>query len=238
MVFGGFEQAKDVLKLLSPQSPVILASFDYPYHGPRKLSALDAIQEARAFRRGIEDTLEGIGALTKWLLARPDVDPQSFGIIGASFGAPFAVSAAAQNPEIQFLILIHGFADIRAVIEHRLTQIWESKLNRIMTNARLAGWLAPLAARAASYLAVWIINPPHPESDARKLHPHQKVLVIEATKDTFIPSASRDLLWHSIMQSQAKSEKISLTTEHLQPGSDELIAELTQIVERWMGKNN
>src|SRR5436305_13565773 len=48
-------------------------------------------------------------------------------VVGASFGAPFALAAAAQDPSISGVVLIHGFGDIPGTGRFRILQSWKSR---------------------------------------------------------------------------------------------------------------
>jgi dienelactone hydrolase len=145
-------------------------------------------------------------------------------IVGASFGAPFAVRAAAELPELGALVVVHGFADPRATVRHRLRDLWRG---------RLGAAADPLAALAA--LAITrILQPPQPEVDAARLRPAQAALMVEATEDRFIPVEARRKLWAALAASPARTRHLTMPGDHLQPGSDAAIARILELTTDWL----
>ncbi len=227
LIFGGFENAGEVLKLIKTNEPILLASFDYPYKGPRKYTFTDAVREAPALKQAMHDTIEGISVLFEYLSQRADVDPAQIGIVGASFGAPFALIATAEQPQIRRLVLVHGFADLKGTIQGRLEQAWRR---------RLGFFTKPISWLAATII-VGYLNPPHLETKAAELKKLQKVLVIHAEKDQFIPRQSTELLIASLRRSEAEITVLQTPGEHLMPGSDQLIFNIVQHVRDWLRQN-
>lgn len=224
LVFGGFENAAKVLDLLNPSFPAVIASFDYPFTPPRTFEFPSSLKFAPQAKAAVKDTLVAIREVHARLLQRPDVDPMKTSIIGASFGSPFAVAAAASNPKIQGVILVHAFGDVQGTAMHRLLQKWKPKY----------GFLAHPMAWAVSKAAWWYLDAPSPEAHALKLWPGQRVLMIAAEADSFVPPAASDVLWEALSRSQAKAERVVMPGDHLQPGSDKLMAEISELVTKWM----
>lgn len=226
MIFGGFEQAGAVLDLLNPKVPVIIASFDYPFQPPRKFEFPESLKFAPEAKRAIHETIDGIGQLARELRKRPDVDADRVTLIGASFGAPFALAAAAQDSQIAGLVLVHGFADVPGTIGEIVKKKWSSRL----------GVLAAPAAWLISQGGWMYFDAPAPEDSAKMLSKNQKVLMVVAEADTRIPKRSIEKLWRSLEQSQASRERILMPGDHLEPGATKLIAEITELVTDWMKK--
>lgn len=224
LVFGGFVEAGWVLDLLHLQEPIILASFDYPYRGDRKFPFPKILLDAGKLREAVRLTQEGISRLVPLLRDRKDVDPERIAIVGASFGAPFAVHAAAVSPDLSALIIVHGFGDIRGTIRHRLATLWAKSLGR----------LTDLAAGLVASVITLVLNPPMPEKDAKMLKASQNVLLVEAMADTFIPPHSREVLWQGFSESAARVERVQMPGEHLRPGSTALIESLIELSVNWL----
>lgn len=223
LLFGGFETAGEILTLIPKDVPVIIASFDYPFHGERKFKFPETLLNAPELKHSMLETYEGIPKLVTLLRNRLDVDHDHIGIIGASFGAPFAITSAARDPNIKRLVIVHGFADIKGTIQHRIDQVLNPKL----------GFASNTAAWMTSSVIMGYFNPPLPENSAAKLRADQKVLMIEALDDRFIPDSSRKLLWDSLNKSQAKIQRLQWRGEHLQPGAEALIRKTVQAVLDW-----
>jgi hypothetical protein len=58
--------------------------------------------------------------------------------------------------------------------------------------------------------------------------------MISATRDSFIPAESSEALWESIRASGARAQKLDLPTDHLMPGSDQLITTICARIGRWL----
>ncbi|MDD5658219.1 MAG: prolyl oligopeptidase family serine peptidase, partial [Elusimicrobia bacterium] len=164
--------------------------------------------------------------LHRRLRREPGVDPGRLCVVGASFGAPFALHAAAEDAEIRCLVLVQGFADVRGTASHRLAQLWRGRL----------GPLAAPAAGLAASLAVFYLRPPRPEADAVRLRREQRVLLIEAQDDTIVPARSRELLRRALRRGRARTRRVALSGEHMLAGrSPQALARTVRLVERWLG---
>jgi dienelactone hydrolase len=224
LLFGGFESAGEVLKLVGPDVPCILASFDYPFAGSRQFQFPQSLREAPLLKQGMNDTLEGILILFRYLKNHPKVDPNQIGIIGASFGSPFALWAASQEPGFRYLVLPHGFSDPNLVIQHRLKQILERKK---------VSFANPLAV-SMTWGIVHYLNPPDFNLAAENLSPSQNILVLEATEDEFIPERAQSTLWQSLQKSPAKLQKIQMKGGHLRPGDLNTIQQMMNQILEWL----
>lgn len=222
LIFGGFEEAGKVLELVHPDRPVLLASFDYPYRPPRKFEFPGSLRFAPEVKRAVHETLRGIRELQAALARRPDVDSQKISILGASFGAPFAAQRSA--PPFAGVILVHGFGDVPGTAMHQLLRSWRERF----------GLLAYPLAWLLTQLSWTYLQAEAPEVAVEALTSDQHVLVITAENDSFIPPASSEALWAGIKRSPALAEREIMPGDHLQPGSDELIARILHRVSGWM----
>ncbi|OFZ17729.1 MAG: hypothetical protein A2X94_15190 [Bdellovibrionales bacterium GWB1_55_8] len=223
LLFGGFQNAGRVLDLVKPDRPVLLASFDYPFSPPRKFVFPDSLRFAPAAKKMVHDTIEGIQVLTEMLAGHPLVNPSQLTIIGASLGAPFALAASAGNSDVKGLVLVHGFGAVPQTIAHQFVRAWRPKW----------GWVARPFAGLLGFASWWYLDIASPEKTARELDSRQHVLVISAAQDSFVPEQASSSLWSAIAESSAVSKRIVVPGDHLQPGSDELISELMQMVWVW-----
>lgn len=232
LLFGGFEEAARVLELVHPGRPIVIASFDYPYQAPRKFRFPHTFGDVPKMRSAVRDTLEAIPAFRRALAQDPRIDPERMGIIGASFGAPFALRAAAEDPGFRAVAIVHGFGDIAGTIEHRLFQAWKDRLPRGFA------WLAGPLSWSLGHLAPWVLAAPSPEADASALRENQKILMIEARDDQFIPKSAREALLRGLKRSasgrSSALEHIEMPGDHLQPGSEHLIEEILKMTEAWL----
>ena len=61
--------------------------------------------------------MDDLDAWWRWLIARPDVDPDRIGIFGASMGGSLVLQYAAQNPEIKAVVADCAFSSITDTVE-------------------------------------------------------------------------------------------------------------------------
>jgi pimeloyl-ACP methyl ester carboxylesterase len=226
LVFGGFESAAQVLGLLHPHRAVALASFDYPFSGSRDLKFPGGLLVLPEAKRVFPKTQLGIAQLVRELKKRPEIDAEKIVIIGASFGAPFAVAAAAWIPGIKGVVLVHGFGHVAETAEHVILRSWLPRY----------GWMARPPAWLLSRLAWLYLGVDSPEDSARELREDQRVLMITALSDSFVPRESSDALWSALSDSKAQLTRKLMPTDHLLPGSDRLIDEIVSDVENWLAR--
>jgi hypothetical protein len=87
-----------------------------------------------------------------------------------------------------------------------------------------------------SRLGWFLLDAETPESEAMKLNPKQRVLMITARDDSFIPRESSDSLWEALEKSQSLKARVIMSGDHLMPGSDRLIDQIMHKVEAWEGR--
>lgn len=224
MLFGGFRSAARVLDKVRTPRPLIWASFDYPFDPPRKFSFPRSLGHAPEARAAIHASFEGIEKLYHALAAHPRVDASRITVAGASAGAPFATVGAARAP-IPGVILVQGLGDAPAVIENLIARKYRAKYG---------DWVR----WPSRWLALWInwyCEIPDIAAQARKLRSSQRVLMITATEDDFIPKAATEALWAALEQSDAMHERIDIEGIHLGVGNDDArIADILERSMRWM----
>jgi dienelactone hydrolase len=224
MIFGGFEEAGKVLSLVTPKVPVVLASFDYPFDPPRKFEFPESLQFLPDARRAVRETFEGMQELYNTLRLRHDVDLAKISLVGASFGAPLAVTAAANEPGISGLIVVQGFAQVPEVAMHQLLRKWQPIFGRF---AKPLAWVLTHAG--------WLyLGAPAPEASAKLLSLRQRVLFITAESDSFVPVEASDALWNAIEESSSQRHREIMKGDHLTPGSEALVEKISDLTTNWM----
>ena len=223
MLFGGFRGAATVLDAVPADLPLIAASFDYPFDPPRRFRFSQSFGDLPALARGIDETFEGIAKLTTALRARDDVDATRMTIVGASLGAPFAITAA-DRLDLPGVVIAHGFAELRRVIAHQFIRKLEP---------RYGAWTRAPAWGLANAL-VWGFGLPVTERHAAALRKNQRALMIVAEEDELIPRAATDTLWAALQESQARVQRDEHPGPHLQGSDDPRIAELVASALTWM----
>jgi dienelactone hydrolase len=226
MLFGGFRRAAKVLDRVQTDRPVIWATFDYPFEPRRKFTFPGSLADAPEARAAIHGSFDGVTKLYRALAQHPRVDPARITVVGASAGAPFATVGAAREP-IPGVILVQGNADVPLVIENLIARKYVEKHGEwVRTPARwLARWIN------------WYCEIPDIAAQARQLRSTQKVLMITATQDDFIPKAATESLWTALEASAAKRERIDIEGIHLGVGDDSArIADILERSMKWMAK--
>lgn len=223
VLIGGFKRGVDALDLLPPRENLIFVGLDYPADVPRRIRWWQIPALARELERGIADTREALGLLHERLKTRPDVDAARISIAGVSFGAPFAIMAAADHA-YPGLVIAHGFADVPRVIRHQFIRKWEPKYG---VAGRVAAWLAE---RGITLL----IDIPDPELFAERLRANQDVLLIDAAHDDFIPPEATAALLQALGRSEARLERQTTAGKHVRGHQAEAVEELYKLVEKWL----
>jgi poly(3-hydroxybutyrate) depolymerase len=227
MLFGGFQGAARVLDHVQTPEPIVFATFDYPFDAPRKFVFPDSLKLAPQMKAAIHGTLDGVGRLYQLLRSHPDIDPQRITVAGASAGAPLATVAAA-NHRIPGLVVVHGFGELRRVIAHQFARKFEQSVHPLV--ARAAAW--PLA-----WFCVWYTGVPAPEEYAVKLAAGQRVLMVSAAEDSFVPLRSSDALWQALQRSAATREHLRLPGDHVGRSEQEMAGILEQAL-HWLRRND
>ncbi len=227
LIFGGFQDAAKVLSFFKTADPAVFATFDYPFVAERRFHFPQSLFLVSDAKRTVHQTLEGILLFRKILVDRGGVDPRRCSIIGASMGAPFALVSGARDPGFSGVVLIHGFGNAPEVITHQLNRSWIPKVG---------GWIRPLTwmmgQSAGLYLGLGAL-----EDYALQFQEQQKILMISAERDSFVPRETSDSLWEALQKSKAQVERVMMSGDHVQPGAQDLVDELVKNSTQWMKKN-
>lgn len=220
IVLGGFETGEKVVGLMRDELDVIYATTDYPYKAPDRRSFVGDIKELPSIRRAVHRTDLALDALIEKLRHDPRVDLERISVVGASFGAPFAITGAVRNSEIDGVILIHAFGRVDAAITRQLVNEWGS-------------WSQPLAWLLGRW-AWWYLDYEAPEAEAARLHAHQRVLFIHSEDDDQLPRESIESLKSALTISRARTTIRTNEGGHLGPGKTEMIGALTEMSLEWL----
>ncbi len=186
VVLGGLERGSGVVDLIPRTTDAVLVGFDYPLALPQQLRWSEALPLARRLEKGILETIEAVGRLHALLARRADIDPDRLTIVGVSLGAPFAVVGAAEQ-DWRGVVIIDGFGDLPRTLRHQFARRWRQRYGVF---AEALAWLAQRAA-------MLLIDVPEPEDSARRLRRNQRVYMINAEDDEFVPQRSRQAQLYS-----------------------------------------
>jgi dienelactone hydrolase len=181
MVLGGHRTGRDAVDLFDTVKDLAIVALDYPYRGPERVRG--ARQIARALpqaRAAFLDTPSAVALAIDWLADQPWADAQRIVVAGVSLGVPFAATAAALDPRIRGVILVHGAADNRLWLQAQVARRVENR------------WLhAPLGT-----LLHWLAYGPSFDTAARvaTLAP-RPVLIVGAREDERTPAGQTELLF-------------------------------------------
>jgi pimeloyl-ACP methyl ester carboxylesterase len=216
MLAGQATGARAVRLLDLPPGHAV-AALDYPYRGSRDLGRLDrALANLPAMAAAARVTpaslsLAGIALQTHPALAAADLT-----LVGASFGGPFSIlAAAAERERYRGLALLYAFARLDLVIAHVLSK---------------ARW-APPARACAQWLLSRVVRPYEPIDHLPRLA-GVPLLILNDMEDALVPQATISAL-HAAAPPGAQIEAV--TGGHVRPDADQLIAELVARVIAWSG---
>lgn len=224
ILMGGFNTGEKALKLLREDINAIFATTDYPYKSPHNRSFVKDLGQIPQIKRAVGNADLAIDALIETLKKDRRVDADKMIFVGASFGAPFTITAGVRNPALDALVLIHAFGRVPSAITRQLTNSWGE-------------WSYPIAW-ALGKIAWIYLDYEAPESEVLKLHPHQEVLYIYSDADEQLPLDSIETLQSALKNSPATVTLTKNRGGHLGPGKTEMISELMDISLAWLRENN
>lgn len=220
IVLGGFDTGEKSLELLREDLNVVYATTDYPYKAPNERGFLSDLREFPAIRSAVFRMDLAVDALIATLQKNPRIDREKVSIVGASFGAPFAITAAVRNVELDGVVLIHAFGRVDLAITRQLVNKW-------------GAWSCPISWVLGH--AAWIyLGYYDPEVESQKLHPRQKVLYIHSEADEQLPPESIERLKAALVSSRAEITTAKSRGGHLGPGKFEMIDELMEMSLGWL----
>ncbi len=212
VILGGQRAGKEAALLFPDTRGSVVAAIEYPYHGAPNPKGMAVVGQVPAIRRAILDTPPAIMLALDYLITQADVDATRVEMIGASFGAPFGAIAAALDPRVTRLWLLHGAADPYRLLEHNLE--------------RYVG-VAPLRALVAGAANVLIAGPRlDPARWVPRVSP-RPVIMINALEDERIPRPLVEQLYQSAREPK---EQHWLPGQHMQRNRREVLTALVDTV--------
>jgi dienelactone hydrolase len=213
VVLGGHRTGSAAVELFGNVGERAVIALDYPYDGPERIRGL--AETARAIPRirdAFLDTPPAVSLILDWLHEQPWADTSRIVMAGASFGVPFAATAAARDERFSGLLLVHGAADNRLWLEHNLD-------------------LGPRLLRPAlATLMHWLAYGPvfRTEENVAAVSP-RPVLIVGAREDERIPAGQTEALLAA-----AREPKMLRWTEgqHLDPRRRDIIDAVIRIVDQ------
>lgn len=224
VLLGGFKRGVGALDLLPPSDKLIFVGLDYPAEVPKRIRWWQIPGLRGELERGFADTHEALGVLSAQLRNHPEVDADRITMVGVSLGALFAVMAAADHGYPR-LVIAHGFGDVPGLIRYQFEKKWEPRYGGA---GRFAAWLVE---RGIALL----IDIPQPEAFAERLQAHQKVLLIKAENDDFIPAAATAALVDALQRSKAQIELQTTHGKHVRGARNpDAVKAIYTLFEEWL----
>jgi hypothetical protein len=182
IILGGHRTGRDAARLVGDTRGLTVAALSYPYDGKGSPSVMDVVRDIPNIRGAFLDTPPAVLLALDYLLRRPDVDTTRVEAVGVSLGVPFMTVAAALDPRITRVWLLHGTGGSYTPLE---------------MNLRRSIKVAPLRILAAVAANVLIAGPRlDPAKWAPQIAPRPLVMV-NASGDERLPRASVEALYQS-----------------------------------------
>lgn len=216
LVMNGFDTGKKVISLFKSTEEAILISFDWPYEGKRKFKGADMGPFLPRIRQAIFRSVSVVLTIIDYLEMRPDVNPEKIFVVGASFGAPFAVDAAAVDPRIKAVILLYGGGNIAKMIESSSKRQVKSTWGR-----KLLGWFVGA-----------LLAPVEPLKYVEYISP-RPLLMINGKNDQSIWDESARLLFE---KAKEPKKMVWLESPHAKPKMNELTHQLEKMMKVWLNE--
>jgi hypothetical protein len=213
VLLGGLVTGERATLLVPDDARAHLLAVDWPWREPRRMPWWRVALRLGAIRRAVLRSPAVLAVGVQAAARAPEVDRRRIAITGVSLGVPPAVAALELTPEPAALVLLHGAADLRALIAHGLAR---QGMPRLLA--------APLAAVAAG-----LIRPLEPTRHAGVEGP-RPVLLVNAAADPLLPASAVARL-HALFPAAEVRWRAGL---HGAPDRRAAVAEATREVEDWL----
>lgn len=215
LVLGGMQTGKYAVNYAYGVNNVVIAAPDYRYKPRLKynlISIFSDISEAyNSTYFQIVDNLLLIDFLKKWEKTKK----KNIGILGYSFGVPFAAATARFNC-VNYLALVYGGGDLRFLLKH---------------NLKLYNWYMDYLLANFFWLHVFNFEPVY---NMQSVIP-TPLIIINGKNDEKIPDVSARKLHESILFDKTT---IWLDSKHVHPQNKQLSIKIIDHLNIWLNKNN
>jgi hypothetical protein len=212
VLLGGFFAGDRAALLLRETMHAHVLAVDWPWNGPRKLSAVQFVRSLPAIRRTALRSPAALAIGVDAVSRRPEVDPARIALVGASLGVPSTVAALELTYAPAACVLLYGGADIEAWMSHALTR--SGSPDR----------LAPVIAK----YAVHFVRPLEPV--LHRAEAKLRMLIVNARCDQFVPLAVAQALHRAFPQAAVRWKE----GQHLDGRPGPVIDDLAAEVEAWL----
>jgi dienelactone hydrolase len=185
---------------------------DWPWKGPRKLSAIQFVRSLPAIRRTALRSPAALAIGVDAVSRQPEVDTTRIALVGASLGVPSTVAALELTYAPAACALLYGGADIETWMSHALTRY---------------GSPGPLAPVIAKY-AVAFVRPLEPA--LHRTEAKLRMLIVNARYDQFVPLPVAQALHRAFPHATVRWRE----GQHLDGRPGPIIDDLAAEVEAWL----
>jgi predicted alpha/beta hydrolase family esterase len=213
VLLGGFAAGDRAALLLPDTLHAHVLAVDWPWRGPRKLSAIRFVSLLPSIRRSALRSPAALALGVEAVSRQPEVDPARIALVGASLGVPSTVAAFELTHLPAACALLYGGAEIESWMRDALTRRGSSR--------RLAGVVASAAATFVRALE------PAAHVDAAAI---VRMLIVNARSDQFVPLASAEALHRAFPRAAIRWKE----GRHLDGRPGTLIDGLAAEVEAWL----
>jgi predicted alpha/beta hydrolase family esterase len=213
VLLGGFFAGERAALLLPERLHAHVLAVDWPWKGPRKLSAIQFVSLLPAIRRTALRSPAALAIGVDAVSRQPEVDTTRIALVGASLGVPSTVAALELTYAPAACALLYGGADIETWMSHALTRY---------------GSPDPLAPVIAKY-AVAFVRPLEPA--LHRTEAKLRMLIVNARCDQFVPLAVAQALHRAFPQATVRWKE---GQQHLNGRPGPIIDDLAAEVEAWL----
>lgn len=144
VLLGGARTGDRAVLLLPPDLPANVLAVDWPWSGPRRLSAGRFVREHLAIRSALLRTPAALALAVDALSGEPRVERARIALLGASLGVPPTLAALVLTDAPAALVLVHGAADVEGLVRHALAERVRPAALRALLAAYVARLVRPL----------------------------------------------------------------------------------------------
>ncbi len=213
VLLGGLQTGERATLALPESLPANVLAIDWPWRRKRRMRTVEFLIAIPAIRRALFATPAVLALGMDAAASQPEIDSTRIALLGASLGVPPAVAALELSSRPRALVLLHGGADLRSMLEHALRRAGEPTIP--------AGAAAALGAR--------LLQPLEPSLHA-SLARSMPVLVVNARGDEQIPPRSIAALHAALPAAEIRWE----SGAHMRPGDRNVIAGTAAEVATWL----
>jgi pimeloyl-ACP methyl ester carboxylesterase len=212
VLLGGFFAGERAALLLPERLHANVLAVDWPWKGPRKLSATQFVSSLPAIRRTALGSPAALAIGVDAVSRQPEVDTTRIALVGASLGVPSTVAALALTDAPAACALLYGGADIETWMRHALTRYGSPDP------------LAPVIAKGAAAF-VRPLEPARHGTEAKL-----PMLFVNARGDQFVPLAVAQALHRAFPHATVRWKE----GPHLDGRPGPIIDDLAAEVEAWL----